>query len=101
MKWKNLIGAVRNWAHERAIFSYSNPQAQLMKAVSELGELCDAQIKDDYLGQKDAVGDVLVCLIIYCEMSGYDIKDCLEQAYGEIKNRKGRMVSGGAFVKEE
>ena len=101
MKWKNLIGAVAEWAEERGITYYSNPQAQLMKAVSELGELCDAQIKDDYLGQQDAVGDVLVCLIIYCEMSSYDIKSCLEQAYDEIKNRKGRMVMGGAFVKEE
>ena len=101
MQWKTLIGAVEDWAEERGILCHSYPQAQLMKAVSELGELCDAQIKDDYFGQKDAVGDVLVCLIIYCQMSNYDIKECLEQAYEEIKNRKGRMVHGGAFVKEE
>ena len=101
MKWEELIVLVEDWAHEKGIVEHSTTQAQLLKAVSELGELCDAEIKGGVFEQQDAVGDVLVCLIIYCEMSSYDIKSCLEQAYEEIKERKGRMVPGGAFVKEE
>lgn len=101
MNWKELIWEVECWANSRGILLHSNPKAQLLKAVSELGELCDAEIKNDEFGAVDAVGDVLVCLIIYCRMKDYDMKSCLAQAYDEIKNRRGRMVEGGAFVKEE
>lgn len=101
MDWKELIRVVEFWAEVRGIFAHSTPQAQLLKAVSEMGELCDAEVKKDEWGQQDAVGDVLVCLIIYCAMKNIDIKDCLSQAYEEIKHRKGAMVEGGAFVKEE
>lgn len=101
MDWKELIRVVEFWAEVRGIFAHSTPQAQLLKAVSEMGELCDAEVKKDDWGQRDAVGDVLVCLIIYCAMKGIDIKECLAQAYEEIKDRKGTMVAGGAFVKEE
>jgi NTP pyrophosphatase (non-canonical NTP hydrolase) len=100
MTWNDLLWAVDEWAESRGIFNGSNPQAQLLKAVSELGELCDAEIKGIVGDQQDAVGDVLVCLIIYCGMKNYDMRHCLELAYEEIKNRKGRMIAGGAFVKE-
>ena len=100
MEWNELLRVVDEWAESRGIFNGSNPQAQLLKAVSELGELCDAEVKGIMSDQKDAVGDVLVCLIIYCGMKNYDMRHCLELAYDEIKHRKGRMVAGGAFVKE-
>ena len=100
MEWTELLQAVDEWAESRGIFNGSNPQAQLLKAVSELGELCDAEVKGIVPDQKDAVGDVLVCLIIYCGMKNYDMRHCLELAYDEIKYRKGKMVAGGAFVKE-
>jgi NTP pyrophosphatase (non-canonical NTP hydrolase) len=101
MKWEELIDLVQGWAYARGIISHSTKQAQLLKAVSEMGELADAEIKGDWNGQEDAVGDVLVCLIIYCAMKGMDIRWCLELAYNEIKDRKGKMVEGGAFVKDE
>jgi len=96
----SLIANVEQWAGERGILEHSNPQSQLLKAVSELGELCDAEIKASHFEQQDAVGDVLVCLIVYCRMKGHNIEACLAQAYDEIKNRKGKMSSGGAFVKD-
>ena len=101
MSWSDLNRDVVKWAKERGIFYESTAQAQLLKAVSEMGELCDAEIKRDAVGRMDAVGDVLVCLIIYCKFYEMDTEFCLSQAYDEIKNRKGRMVPGGAFVKEE
>lgn len=100
MNFADLQFAVARWAEERNILDYSSPQAQLLKGVSEMGELCDAEIKGVVNEQKDAIGDVLVCLIIYCTMKGYDMEDCLSSAYDEIKDRKGRMSPGGAFVKE-
>lgn len=101
MSWNILIDEVEQWAIDRGITKHSTPQAQLLKAVSEMGELCDSEIKGGWTEQEDAVGDVLVCLIIYCYMKDHDIKNCLRLAYEEIKNRKGRMIEGGAFVKDE
>ena len=72
-----------------------------MKAFREMCELADAEIEDDSTAAADALGDVLVCLINFCAMSGLGITDCLAGAWDEIKDRKGRMVPGGAFVKDE
>jgi len=69
------------------------------KMVSEVGELCDAIIKDDKNGQIDGIGDVLVTLIILSHQLGYDVEDCLMVAYNEIKNRKGETING-TFIKE-
>lgn len=98
--FEQLEVLIRRWAEERGIYQHSTPQAQLLKALSELGELADAEIKGDHDARIDAVGDTLVCLINYCAMRGINVTDALRYAYGAIKDRKGRMVAGGAFVKE-
>ena len=64
---------VQNWAKARGIYKHSTPQAQLLKAVSELGELADAIGKKDIDGIKDGIGDVAVCLVNYSCMSGVRI----------------------------
>lgn len=141
--------------------------AQALKAVSEVGELCDGVIKNDIDAIKDAIGDVAVCLVNVAEMSEIDLHykardkvydgddfefsakdnaafaaadvattaagcaargnaryydgeilsalrymadiannynlgflDCCESAWLEIKDRRGKMVASGAFVKE-
>ena len=35
------------------------------------------------------------------ERAGFTFEECCTHAWNEIKDRKGRMVPGGAFVKEE
>ena len=101
MKFQELNAAVIHWAEARDIIAHSKPQSQLLKSVSELGELCDAEIKHDLDGIIDGIGDVLVTLIIYAEMKGLLIEGCLESAYDAIKHRKGRLSPSGVFVKEE
>ena len=101
LTFEQLALNVESWAAERGIYEHSNARAQLLKAFSEMGELADAEIKGDSDAAADAVGDVLVCLINFCAMRGFDITDCLAGAWYEIKDRKGRMVPGGAFVKDE
>ena len=101
MTFEELSGLIRDWAQARGIYEHSSATAQLLKGVSELGELADAEVKHDYAGKVDAVGDVIVCLINYCAMSGLDPVQCLHSAYDQIKDRKGRMVPGGAFVKDD
>lgn len=99
--FKELENLICEWSAERGIATHSTARAQLLKAVSEMGELADAEVKNDFEGMIDAVGDVLVCLINYAAMSGFDLEFALEKAYDQIKHRKGKMIAGGAFVKEE
>jgi NTP pyrophosphatase (non-canonical NTP hydrolase) len=101
MNFETFMRNVKNWATERLIYRHSNARAQLLKGFSEMGELADADIKGDVAAKTDAVGDVLVCLVNYCEMSNLDISVCMEAAWNEIKDRKGHMVPGGAFIKDE
>lgn len=98
---QELIAKVEQWARDRRIIPNSTPQAQLMKTMSELGELADATLKNDRVGVVDGVGDVLVTLIIYAALQGVSIEDCLASAYGEIKDRRGTLTPEGVFCKEE
>lgn len=95
-----LIELVEQWAADRGILAHSTPAAQLLKTVSELGELADATIKGRPDEVVDGIGDVLVTLIIYAKLQGVTIGRCLAAAYDQIKDRRGRMVEGGVFVKE-
>jgi NTP pyrophosphatase (non-canonical NTP hydrolase) len=107
---------VINWAEARSIIPNSTPKAQAIKTLEEAGELLQAasklhilaytkykdtpiynEIKEQY---KDAVGDVLVTLIVGAALADVDVVECLNQAYDEIKDRKGHMNPDGIFVKE-
>ena len=41
----------------------STEQAQLLKALSEVGELADSILKNDREQARDDIGDILVCLV--------------------------------------
>lgn len=99
--FEQVAADVEQWAEDRGIIPHSTPQAQLMKTVSELGELADATLKHDVAGIVDGVGDVLVTLIIYSRTQGISITAALESAYDVIKHRRGRLTAEGIFVKEE
>jgi len=101
MGFDELHVKVLQWSRDRQIVPNSTATAQYLKAASEMGELADALAKKDRNATADAVGDVLVCLINFCELSGLDIVQCLEGAYSEIKDRKGFLLPNGVFVKEE
>ena len=95
-----LESDVVRWAEARKIIPNSTPAAQLLKAFSEMGELADATTKGNREDAMDAVGDVLVCLINYCALQDFNMVDCLEIAYDQIKHRKGTLLPSGVFVKE-
>lgn len=91
---------VLRWAEARRIIPNSTPEAQFLKAVSEVGELADALNKGDMPAIRDAVGDTMVCLINMCALLDIDLVECLEGAYEQIKHRKGTLLPTGVFVKE-
>ena len=91
MTFSELNERVLVWAHEKGILEKATKfkQAQKTHAIG-------ADDKDEI---KDAIGDVLVTIIIQAEMNDLDIRDCLRSAYDVIKGRSGKMVNG-QFVKD-
>ena len=55
--------------------------------------------KGDKEKQMDGVGDTVVSLICISEQLGLKFNDCLDYAYNEIKDRKGKLING-TFVRE-
>jgi NTP pyrophosphatase (non-canonical NTP hydrolase) len=100
MSYANVEMKILQWSEARRIIQNSTAEAQLLKAVSEMGELADATIKHDDDGIIDAVGDVMVCLVNYCAIQDINLVNCMEVAYDQIKNRKGKLMTNGVFVKE-
>jgi len=101
MSWNIVELDVIRWAEARGIIANSDSKTQLLKAVSEMGELADAIIKRDRPTIIDSIGDVLVCLIVVGALEDLDLTRCLESAYLQIKDRKGTLLPGGVFLKEE
>jgi NTP pyrophosphatase (non-canonical NTP hydrolase) len=99
-RYENLSSLVAEWGSQRGIFEHSTVESQMLKCVSEVGELADAVAKKDRDAIIDGIGDTIVTLIMVAEMQGLDTVNCLAEAYSQIKDRRGRMVAGGVFVKE-
>jgi NTP pyrophosphatase (non-canonical NTP hydrolase) len=101
MSWNVTELDVIRWAEARGIVANSDSKTQLLKAVSEMGELADAIIKRDRPAIVDGIGDVLVCLIVVGALEDVSLTKCLEAAYSEIKDRKGYLNKDGVFVKQQ
>jgi len=90
---------IRDWADERGLYENGDPKTQALKLVEEVGETCRAILKEDHDEVVDGIGDCVVVLTNLAELVGVPIEVCIEQAYNEIKNRKGKMANG-TYVKD-
>ena len=90
---------IRTWASDRGIYDQGNSHTQYVKLMEEAGELAEALLKNDKYEIKDAIGDMVVVLTNLAVLEGMQIESCIESAYQEIANRKGKMENG-TFVKE-
>lgn len=90
---------IRNWAAERGIYEKGNSHTQYVKLQEEAGELAKALLKNDRPEIVDGIGDMIVVLTNLAYIEGLFIEDCIESAFSEICNRKGKMING-TFVKE-
>ena len=99
-----LITKINHWADERNL-KQADPKIQWMRITEEVGEIRDVLLKptkftEPQIALKDAIGDTLVTIIVLAHQLDLDINECLNIAYEEIKNRKGKMING-TFVKED
>lgn len=163
MTFEEFKTNVERWQEDRGIYAHSTPLAQAIKAAIGVCELADAVINGDRDALKDAIGNVMVCLVGVCKMSsfcidftnhgntgadssqkqvasiiaccmtdicsvvssawhpamlidpvceamywldtlanknGLTLLECCESAWHKIKDRTGKMVEGGVFVKD-
>ena len=101
--FSELITKFNEWADKRNL-KHADPKIQWMRITEEVGEIRDVLLKptkftEPQAALKDAIGDTLVTIIVLAHQLDLDVTECLNIAYEEIKNRKGKMING-TFVKE-
>tara|TARA_B100000927_G_scaffold254571_1_gene220871 strand:+ start:6211 stop:6522 length:312 start_codon:yes stop_codon:yes gene_type:complete len=94
---QELIGKVNKWFEDRNLIQGSTDKDQILKLMQELGELSDHACKGEDI--RDDLGDMLVVMLNIMKRNNYTIEECLQIAYDDIKDRRGKMVDG-IFVKE-
>jgi NTP pyrophosphatase (non-canonical NTP hydrolase) len=98
MNYEELATKIEAWANERNLIQAENATKQTLKLMEESGELAAAILKNDKDLTIDAIGDCLVVITILCKQLNLDPVLCLESAYNEIKDRKGK-TENGTFIK--
>jgi len=93
-----LIKQIKQWHVDRNLIEGATDKDQVCKLIQEVGELSDNVCKGRDVA--DDIGDIIVVLVNIAERNGLSITECCEQAYNDIKDRKGKMVDG-IFVKDE
>lgn len=96
----NLIKQVEQWSIDKGL-DKGNSFTQYAKSSEEMGEVAAALCRNDIDELRDGIGDVIVTLVILAQQNDMMLYECLEQAYGEIKNRTGVMSKDGSFIKTE
>jgi NTP pyrophosphatase (non-canonical NTP hydrolase) len=94
---EELVNKIAQWHHDRNLIDGSTDKDQYMKLIQEAGELSDNICKGRDIS--DDIGDMMVVLINIATRNNLTITECLDAAYNDIKDRKGRMVDG-VFIKE-
>lgn len=113
--YQELEKNVLDWADDKGILDKATPMAQAKKTLEEVEELLEAVNaqafrKETFVNSKgkvvnteeeikDALGDILVTIIIGAELQGLKLEDCLQSAYDVISKRTGKMIDG-QFVKD-
>ena len=98
-KYEEIDYKLYKWFHKKDLIHECNSAKQFMKVSEELGELSSAIIKQDREKEIDAFGDVLITLMGLSYMRNLNLGKCLEYAWNEIKDRKGKTING-SFIKE-
>ena len=98
---------IRRWARDRGLYKEGDLKTQFVKLNEEVGELANAILKSNEEELIDSIGDIVVVLTNLTHLANRSvlkkeyvtIEHCIEEAYKQIKDRKGKMVDGD-FQKE-
>lgn len=87
---------VNDWSLKNFGPHHGNGYRNLLGMMEELGELCHAHLKqeegirineDHEHNKRDAIGDIIVFLLNYCDSQGYQLSEILDEVWNEIKDR--------------
>ena len=98
-KLNQLVKKVEQWSIDKGL-NNGNSDRQALKFYEEAGEVAAALSRNDKEALKDGIGDTIVTLIILAQQQGWSLEECLQYAYEEIKNRKGKTING-TFIKDK
>lgn len=93
-----LVEQVQQWSIDKNLHN-GNSDRQALKFYEEAGEIAAALSRGQMDALKDGIGDTVVTLIILAQQQDWTLEECLQYAYDEIKNRKGKTING-TFVKD-
>ncbi len=93
LEWNDPLSWSHNWAEAL------DAEHGVCLVVGQLAEMLD--MVGEGFASRDWVVGVINSLYAVAKFHGLDFDDCCEHAWQQIKDRKGRMVAGGAFVKED
>jgi len=99
MSYSEVELDVLRWGEARGIVKNGKAISQAIKTLEEVTELFDAINRKNLGDAKDAVGDVVVTLIMVCAILDINLVECLQGAYEQIKDRKGYLTPEGTFIK--
>lgn len=77
-------------------FGPATTNQMMLGVMEELGELAHAELKDQQgirnnedhkANQKDAVGDIQIYLIQYCNTKGFDIEEIIKDTWKQVRQR--------------
>lgn len=94
-----MIALIIKWGRDKGI---NNVDKQFEKVVEEVAEIARELVRGRMNSNElfDAVGDALVTIFILADLVGMNPIDTFNEAYQEIKDRKG-VTKNGTFVKDE
>ena len=96
----DLEELVLKWGLDKGILPNPDKFAQFTKTLEEVSELGAAIQANDREAAVDAIGDIIVTLIMQCQAWDSFLSEGLSTAYATISARTGKMVDG-VFVKDE
>lgn len=96
---QGLKEKILDWADDKNLLHYENRFKQFGKLLEEVNELYNAMVDNNQEEIIDSLGDIKVVITILAEQLGFDIDECEEIAYQEIKNRTGKTING-TFIKD-
>ena len=97
----HVVAQIALWGRDRKITTNGVPITQAIKTLEECHELLEAVNTNNTDEIIDAIGDIVVTLVMQCELQGLDLHSCITSAYNEIKDRKGYLNEVGDFIKEK
>lgn len=96
MTYKELHELTHQWAYDRKLVVNGNVETQILKLLSEFGELADGIIKNRPHEIKDAIGDMMVVLSNIASIDGYERCNFLD--YCELKSVQDLDICINCFI---